>query len=85
MASLFIPRQNGLPCVHLARRQVISTAAQAMGSAENVINDLVTEAGAGYRALQRTRVVPVQRLSGKSRLRGHNAALHGNAAGRGIP
>ena len=68
MASLFIPGQNRLPCVHLVRRRLFSTSAQAVTLAKNVMNDLVTEAGSGYHALQRTGVVPVQRASGKSRL-----------------
>ena len=66
MAGPPVPKRNRVPSVHLSTRRLTSAPAQAATLSKNVMNDLLTEAGAGYHTLQRTGMVPVQGASGKS-------------------
>lgn len=66
MVGLLIPDQNRLPSVNLGKLSASLVAGRAVGAVEEVKIGLAGIRAAGYKGVERTGMVPVQRSNGKS-------------------
>jgi len=66
VVGLLIPDQNRLPSVNLGKLSASLVAGRAVGAVEEVKIGLAGIRAAGYKGVERTGMVPVQRSNGKS-------------------